>query len=280
MHRGATPEPAATHHRVGRPRWCDRLGCRSFATAMSGRPGAELDPGTRHAVTLGLAIAYILSAIFRFPLIGVLLGPMLKENLSWRTRRPRPVPCLHPLHLGVGADSARQVGGAVPALLVGDATRLGWVKVALGIPPFLLCVYLTWIFLRQGPAADRRDRGDGGRGEGRAGAEVPGRQGRQGRRSAALGVDRPRSCPRPVPNRPTGSRPGTEATRTAARTPAGGVRAAGCARSVRPSPWRPGAGRTAAARAAPRAPVPRRTAARPRPPAHRPCSGSVRGCRG
>ncbi|MGO4753583.1 DUF3159 domain-containing protein, partial [Streptomyces sp. 2MCAF27] len=38
--------------------------------------------------TLGLAVAYVLSAIFRYPLIGVLLGPMLKENLSWRTRNP------------------------------------------------------------------------------------------------------------------------------------------------------------------------------------------------
>ncbi|GDY46058.1 hypothetical protein SANT12839_069400 [Streptomyces antimycoticus] len=34
---------------------------------------------------------------------------------------------------------------------MGDATQLGWVKVALGIPPFLLCVYLTWIFLAKAP---------------------------------------------------------------------------------------------------------------------------------
>ncbi len=38
--------------------------------------------------TLGLAIAYIVTTLAGMPLIGLILGPVFKENLSWRTRDP------------------------------------------------------------------------------------------------------------------------------------------------------------------------------------------------
>ncbi|GAA1723714.1 DUF3159 domain-containing protein [Streptomyces yatensis] len=101
--------------------------------------------------TLGLAIAYILSAIFRFPLIGVLLGPMLKENLSWRTRNPGRFRAYTRSTWAWGLILLAKSAVLFPLYWWGDATQLGWVKVALGIPPFLLCVYLTWIFLAKAP---------------------------------------------------------------------------------------------------------------------------------
>lgn len=36
----------------------------------------------------GLGVAFTLSALIGFPLLGVILGPVFKENLSWRTRNP------------------------------------------------------------------------------------------------------------------------------------------------------------------------------------------------
>ncbi|MGY0057831.1 DUF3159 domain-containing protein [Streptomyces sp. LZ34] len=101
--------------------------------------------------TLGLSIAYVLSAIFRYPLIGVLLGPMLKENLSWRTRNPGRFRAYTKATWAWGLILLAKSAILFPLYWWGDATQLGWVKVALGIPPFLLCVYLTWIFLAKAP---------------------------------------------------------------------------------------------------------------------------------
>ncbi|QKV92122.1 DUF3159 domain-containing protein [Streptomyces sp. NA02950] len=101
--------------------------------------------------TLGLAVAYVLSAIFRYPLIGVLLGPMLKENLSWRTRNPGRLRAYTKATWAWGLILLAKSAILFPLYWWGDATQLGWVKVALGIPPFLLCVYLTWIFLAKAP---------------------------------------------------------------------------------------------------------------------------------
>ncbi|MFD8386334.1 DUF3159 domain-containing protein [Streptomyces sp. NPDC059679] len=101
--------------------------------------------------TLGLAVAYVLSAIFRYPLIGVLLGPMLKENLSWRTRNPGRFRAYTKSTWAWGLILLAKSAILFPLYWWGDATQLGWVKVALGIPPFLLAVYLTWIFLAKAP---------------------------------------------------------------------------------------------------------------------------------
>ena len=101
--------------------------------------------------TLGLAVAYVFSAIFRYPLIGVLLGPMLKENLSWRTRNPDRFRAYTRATWAWGLILLAKSAILFPLYWWGDVTQLGWVKVALGIPPFLLCVYLTWIFLAKAP---------------------------------------------------------------------------------------------------------------------------------
>nr|WP_279617210.1 DUF3159 domain-containing protein [Streptomyces albus] len=101
--------------------------------------------------TLGLSVVYILSAVFRFPLIGLLLGPILRENLSWRTRNPGRFRAYTRATWAWGLILLGKSAILFPLYWWGDATQLGWVKVALGIPPFLLCVYLTWIFLAKAP---------------------------------------------------------------------------------------------------------------------------------
>ncbi|MBZ4018844.1 DUF3159 domain-containing protein [Streptomyces purpurogeneiscleroticus] len=102
--------------------------------------------------TLGLAVVYVLSALFKYPLIGVLLGPILRENLSWRTRNPGRFKAYTKSTYAWGIILLAKSAILFPLYWWGDATQLGWVKVALGIPPFLLCVYLTWIFLAKAPA--------------------------------------------------------------------------------------------------------------------------------
>ncbi|MDX2705379.1 DUF3159 domain-containing protein [Streptomyces sp. PA03-6a] len=101
--------------------------------------------------TLGLAVAYVVSALVKYPLIGLLLGPILKENLSWRTRNPGRLVAYTKATWAWGVILLVKSAILFPLYFWGNATQLGWVKVALGIPPFLLCVYLTWIFLAKAP---------------------------------------------------------------------------------------------------------------------------------
>lgn len=101
--------------------------------------------------TLGLAVVYVVSAMVGFPLIGLLLGPILKENLSWRDRNPGRRVAYTKSTWAWGVILLAKSAILFPLYWWGNITQLGWVKVALGIPPFLLAVYLTWIFLAKAP---------------------------------------------------------------------------------------------------------------------------------
>lgn len=116
---------------------------------MSGNAKNFYLPGMLY--TLGLAIAYLVSAAAGFPLLGLILGPIFKENLSWRKRNPGRLRAYTKASWAWGLILLAKSAILFPLYWWGNATQLGWVKVALGIPPFLLSVYLTWIFLVKAP---------------------------------------------------------------------------------------------------------------------------------
>nr|WP_241524774.1 DUF3159 domain-containing protein [Streptomyces barkulensis] len=125
------------------------VGIGAVFAMMSGDAKNFYLPGMLY--TLGLAVAYCLSAMVRFPLIGVLLGPLMRENLSWRTRNPGRLAAYTKATWAWGIVLLAKSAILFPIYFWGDATQLGWVKVALGIPPLLLCVYLTYVFLAKAP---------------------------------------------------------------------------------------------------------------------------------
>lgn len=116
---------------------------------MSGDAKNFFLPGMLY--TLGLSVAYILSALVGWPLLGMVLGPLFRENLSWRTRNPGRKTAYTKASYSWGFVLLAKSCITFPIYFFGDATQLGWLRVALGIPPFLLCVYLTWIFLAKAP---------------------------------------------------------------------------------------------------------------------------------
>jgi uncharacterized membrane protein len=101
--------------------------------------------------TLGLGVGYVVSSLAGFPLLGLLLGPVFRENLSWRTRNPGRKRAYVKASYVWGAILLSKSAITFPIYFWGDATQLGWLRVALGIPPFLLAVYLTWIILVKAP---------------------------------------------------------------------------------------------------------------------------------
>ncbi|MYT28162.1 DUF3159 domain-containing protein [Streptomyces sp. MspMP-M5] len=102
--------------------------------------------------TLGLALAYIVTTLAGVPLIGLILGPVFKENLSWRTRNPGRKKAYAKASWAWGLILLGKCLILFPLYWWADTTQLGWVLVALKIPPFLLAVYLTWVFLVKAPA--------------------------------------------------------------------------------------------------------------------------------
>ncbi|MDI3418751.1 DUF3159 domain-containing protein [Streptomyces luteolus] len=102
--------------------------------------------------TLGLALAYIVTTLAGVPLIGLILGPVFKENLSWRTRNPGRKKAYAKASYAWGFILLAKCAVLFPLYWWADTTQLGWVLVALKIPPFLLAVWLTWVFLAKAPA--------------------------------------------------------------------------------------------------------------------------------
>ncbi|MFE1776091.1 DUF3159 domain-containing protein [Streptomyces sp. NPDC059008] len=101
--------------------------------------------------TLGLALAYIITTLAGAPLIGLILGPVFKENLSWRTRNPERKKAYAKASWAWGLILLAKCAILFPLYWWADTAQLGWVLIALKIPPFLLAVYLTWVFLAKAP---------------------------------------------------------------------------------------------------------------------------------
>ncbi|MBA0052013.1 DUF3159 domain-containing protein [Streptomyces sp. AJS327] len=101
--------------------------------------------------TLGLSAAYLITSAAGVPLLGLVLGPIFKENLSWRTRNPGRKKAYTKASYAWGCILLAKCAILFPLYFWGDTTQFGWVSVALKIPPFLLAVYLTWIFLAKAP---------------------------------------------------------------------------------------------------------------------------------
>ncbi|MFJ3925049.1 DUF3159 domain-containing protein [Streptomyces sp. NPDC090022] len=99
----------------------------------------------------GLGVAFTVSALVGFPLLGVVLGPVFRENLSWRTRNPGRKKAYVKASLAWGLIFLAKYAILFPLYWWGDETQLGWLLVALKLPPMVLAVYFTWLFLAKAP---------------------------------------------------------------------------------------------------------------------------------
>ena len=116
----------------------------------TGRAQDFFVPGIIKNVAVGAV--YAISALVRWPLVGLLLGFMLGEDLHWRRVRPRMRVYQLATWVWAGVFALRAaVQGRLYA--AGDATTLGFVNVLLGLPLFVLAVGITWLLVRRVPPA-------------------------------------------------------------------------------------------------------------------------------
>lgn len=98
------------------------------------------------------AAAYAVSALVRWPLVGLLLGVVLGEGLRWRAVPARLRVYTQATWVWFALFAVR-LAVQVPLYLAAAATALGLVNVLLGIPLFGLAVWATWVLVRRVPAA-------------------------------------------------------------------------------------------------------------------------------
>jgi hypothetical protein len=92
--------------------------------------------------------AFLVSAAVRWPLIGVVVGFLMGEGLSWRTdtRKRRT---FFWLSVAWALLFLARLGVQLPFYFAGDVATLGTVKIIMGIPFFAVLLGTTWIVARR-----------------------------------------------------------------------------------------------------------------------------------
>ena len=94
--------------------------------------------------------AYLVSIIVRWPVIGLVIGPLLEENLRWRKDPARTRVYIKATWLWVAMFAIRLIV-QYPLYLSGNVNALGTARLIMGYPLFIATAWLTWIVIKSGP---------------------------------------------------------------------------------------------------------------------------------
>lgn len=122
--------------------------CAWFAN-RTGNPSDVFIP--KMLTNLGYGLLYLIANLAGWPLIGLLLGPILGENLSWRHDPERKKAYLRASWLWVALFFLRLVV-QYPIYKMGNVNLLGTVNLAMGYPLFFATGYGTWLILKRVPS--------------------------------------------------------------------------------------------------------------------------------
>ncbi|MEN9735366.1 MAG: hypothetical protein RL129_76 [Actinomycetota bacterium] len=93
---------------------------------------------------------YGISIAARFPLIGVVLGPILGENLEWRNSKSRYRAYRNATWVWFALFGIR-LAIQVPLYKANALNALGVANVFLGVPLYLMVLWATWLIIKQVP---------------------------------------------------------------------------------------------------------------------------------
>jgi hypothetical protein len=123
------------------------VGIAAFIAERTGRAEDFFLPGL--LLNAGYALAYAISIWIRWPLIGVLAGPLVGEGMEWRKEPTRVAVYVRASWIWVGVFLVR-LAVQLPLYLAGAVVALGIAKAAMGVPIFAVAIWLTYLVLRQG----------------------------------------------------------------------------------------------------------------------------------
>ena len=89
------------------------------------------------------AVLYAVLNLIKWPLLGLMLGPILGENMKWRQHPRRLAVYQKAGWIWVGLFVSR-LAVQYPLYLSDNLTALGTARLIMGYPMFLLAAWLTW----------------------------------------------------------------------------------------------------------------------------------------
>ena len=99
---------------------------------------------------LGYGTVYLIANLAGWPILGLMLGPILGENLTWRNHPERKRAYLLASWLWVGMFFTR-IAVQYPIYRSGNVNLLGTVNLAMGYPLFIATAYGSWQILKNAP---------------------------------------------------------------------------------------------------------------------------------
>ena len=99
---------------------------------------------------LGYGSAYLIGNILGWPILGLVLGPLLGENFEWRNNPVRKKMYIRASWIWVGMFFSR-IAIQYPIYRSGNVTLLGSLNLAMGYPLFFAAAYGSWRIIKSVP---------------------------------------------------------------------------------------------------------------------------------
>jgi hypothetical protein len=99
---------------------------------------------------LAYGSVYLIANLVGWPVLGLMLGPILGENLLWRNHPERKRAYVQASWLWVAMFFTR-IAVQYPIYRSGSVNLLGTVNLAMGYPFFIATAYGSWLIIRRVP---------------------------------------------------------------------------------------------------------------------------------
>ena len=99
---------------------------------------------------LGYGTVYLIANLVGWPILGLVLGPLLGENFTWRNNPRRKKMYIKVSWLWVALFFSR-IAVQYPIYKSGNVNLLGTVNLAMGYPLFFAAAYGSWLIIKSEP---------------------------------------------------------------------------------------------------------------------------------
>ena len=99
---------------------------------------------------LAYGTAYLVANLVGWPLLGIVLGPLLGENFEWRKNPERKKVYTRASWIWVAMFFSR-IAVQYPIYRSGNVNLLGTVNLAMGYPLFFATAYGSWLVIKTAP---------------------------------------------------------------------------------------------------------------------------------
>src|SRR5829696_1447080 len=121
------------------------LALSAYVVSRTGKAEDFFLPGL--LANAGYALAYLISILVRWPLLGVIIATLRGGDMAWR-KDPKAVRSYSRASWVWVALFSLRLAVQLPLYLASALTALGVARIAMGIPLFAVGIWLSWLILR------------------------------------------------------------------------------------------------------------------------------------